>query len=79
MSIEDRIKRVMHDVLGVAEADIDDGSSPETIAAWDSVQHMTLLLALEEELGVTFADADLPHLTTFAKIRGASAAAAAAA
>jgi acyl carrier protein len=70
--IDGRIKQVMSDVLGVERGDVGDDASAETIPAWDSIHHMTLLLALEEELGVTFADADLPDLVSFSAIRAAA-------
>jgi len=54
--VEDRIKRVMAAVFGIAESDITEDASPDTIEAWDSLRHMSLVLALEEEFGVEFTD-----------------------
>lgn len=54
--MEDRIKRVMAAVFGIAESDITEDASPDTIEAWDSLRHMSLVLALEEEFGVEFTD-----------------------
>jgi acyl carrier protein len=43
-------------VFGIAESDITEDASPDTIEAWDSLRHMSLVLALEEEFGVEFTD-----------------------
>ena len=67
--IEHRIRSVMADVLGVRADAIDDRSSPETIETWDSLRHMTLILAIEEELGVQFDGAMVPELTGFGALR----------
>lgn len=66
--IEARIKQVMGDVLGLAPEAVSSDSSTENVPSWDSIHHMSLLLALEQEFGVTFPDAELPDLTTFSAI-----------
>lgn len=57
-----RVIRTVSEVMGVAEGDIDDGSSPDTIDAWDSLNHMKLILALEEEFDVQFADEQIVEM-----------------
>lgn len=37
-------------------------SSPESIRRWDSLKHMQLVLAIEDEFDITFADDDIPNL-----------------
>ena len=46
-----RVREIASDVL---EADVTPDSSPETIESWDSVHHLNLVLALEEEYGFEF-------------------------
>jgi len=48
------VARVIADVLGVDAAVVRPDSSPDTIPAWDSVQHLNLVIALEEEFGARF-------------------------
>ncbi|MEZ4415757.1 MAG: acyl carrier protein [Gemmatimonadota bacterium] len=57
--MRDTVRRVVSSVLGVPEDDINESTGPDTIEAWDSLQHMNLILALEEELGVQFSDDDI--------------------
>ena len=44
----------MSAVLGVPSESIDDRTSPDTVPTWDSMQHLQLVLALEQEFGVAF-------------------------
>jgi acyl carrier protein len=62
------IKRVMSQVLQIAPETIDADSSPESIDRWDSLKHMQLIMALEDELGIQFPDELIPDLTTFRAI-----------
>jgi len=45
-------------VLGVAASELTDASSPETIAAWDSLNHLNLVMALESEFGISLSPED---------------------
>jgi acyl carrier protein len=63
--MEDRIKNVMAAVFGIAPEQISDDASPHDIKGWDSIKHMNLVLALEEEFGIQFEDAEIPSLVSF--------------
>ena len=55
--LKSRVFTLMSRVFKVPVTQINDTSSPETIATWDSLLHMQLIIALEEEFKVQF-DAD---------------------
>lgn len=55
----------MASVFGINEADIDENASPATIEQWDSLRHMNLVLALEDEFGVSFSDEDITQMMNF--------------
>ena len=57
-----RVMQIMSEVFGVAVESIGEDASPDTIGTWDSLRHMQLVLALEEELDVTFPDERIPEL-----------------
>jgi acyl carrier protein len=40
------------DIFGVPVAEITAESSPDTLATWDSIQHLQFVLALEAEFGI---------------------------
>ncbi|MBM4149925.1 MAG: acyl carrier protein, partial [Lentisphaerae bacterium] len=54
--MRDRVVAVISRVLNVPVAELNNTSSPDTIKNWDSLKHMALILALEEELQVAFSD-----------------------
>ncbi len=63
------IKQVMSQILGIAQESITADASAETIESWDSLKHMQLVLALEEELGIQFPDDVIPDLVSFEAIQ----------
>jgi acyl carrier protein len=51
-TILDQVRAVASDLFGVPVNRITAESSPETIEAWDSTQHLNFVLALEEKFGL---------------------------
>jgi acyl carrier protein len=43
-------------------------ASPQTIEAWDSLQHLNLILALEERFGIQFAVDEITSVDSYASI-----------
>jgi acyl carrier protein len=66
---EEVLKQVMSAVLNVDPATIGPGSSMDNIKSWDSLQHMNLVLALEEEFRVTIPDEEAANLSSYALIK----------
>ena len=56
IDIKDRIRSVMSAVFEIDSTTIADDAGPKSIEKWDSLRHMKLVLALEEEFGVRFED-----------------------
>jgi acyl carrier protein len=56
-SMEERVRTIMSQVFGVPAESITSASSKESLSKWDSLGHMNLCAAIEEEFGVEF-DAD---------------------
>jgi acyl carrier protein len=52
--IQSRVFKIASRVLRVPASELSGTSSPETVASWDSLLHMQLVLAIEEEFGVQF-------------------------
>ena len=65
MEAEDRIRNVMAAVFDVPAAEITDEVSPHDIKGWDSLKHMNLVLALEEEFDIRFDEAEIASLVNF--------------
>ena len=66
---ENTLKQVMATLLTVNVADIDSESSMDTIPTWDSLRHMNLVLALEEEFKVSIPDDDAGNITSYKLIK----------
>lgn len=48
---------------------IDSEASMDTIPTWDSLRHMNLVLALEEEFKVSIPDEDAGNITSYKLIK----------
>jgi acyl carrier protein len=51
-TILDQLRGVASDLFNIPASRITAESSPETIDAWDSTQHLNFVLALEEKFGL---------------------------
>lgn len=49
-----RVFKIVSQVMGIPVEEVNEDSSPDTISQWDSLQHMNLVLALEEEFKIQF-------------------------
>ena len=61
--VADRVKKIVAEQLGVAEADIKNESSFVEDLGADSLDNVELVMALEEEFGVEIPDEDAEKIT----------------
>jgi acyl carrier protein len=64
-----RIKQVMAEVLDIDPMLIDDNYSREETSTWDSLNHLRLITALEEALGVKFTMQEVEEMRCYGQIR----------
>jgi acyl carrier protein len=69
MISEEKIKNVLSAILSVPAASIDDKFSSDTCSEWDSLKHMNLVLALEEEFQVQIPDEEVGNMTSYKIIK----------
>ncbi len=55
----DEVLKVISSIIGVPVETLSEKSSQETVAYWDSLKHMNLILSLEEEFKVAFSDKEI--------------------
>ncbi len=67
--LEKRIINVMSAVFELSADEITDHSSPDTIWSWDSLKHMNLVSALEEEFDISFTDSEILEMMNFPLIK----------
>ena len=63
------LKKVIGTVLKVDPSSLGDDSSIDSIPAWDSLRHMNMVLALEDEFGVAIPDNEAAFITSYPLVR----------
>ncbi len=52
------------DIFQVPESSLSPASSPDTIETWDSLHHLGLVVALEQEFGIQISPEEIEQLLT---------------
>ena len=71
--LDDKFFSLLSLLLNVPRERLDRCSSRKTVEQWDSLKHMHLMLALEEEFGIEFDDEELSKLASAAALLDAIA------
>jgi acyl carrier protein len=58
----DRTRSIVADIFTLPIEQIHPESSPDTIETWDSLKHLDIVLALEQEFGVQFSPEEIEQL-----------------
>ncbi len=66
--MKDRVKKVISEVFNIDIELINNESSPDNIESWDSLKHMNLIVALEEEFEIEFNDEEIVDSMNYALI-----------
>jgi len=66
--MNNRLKNIMSNLFDIPVDDINDNISPENCDQWDSLQHMNLILSIEEEFCVSLTDDDVLKIKDFISI-----------
>ena len=66
--MEDKIKEILAIILEIDESDVNNDTNPDTVSSWDSLRHMKLVFAIEDEYDVQFSDDQIIQLTDVGKI-----------
>lgn len=67
-AIQQRIKEVMAGIFSMDAADIGSGSSLKTVEQWDSLKHVGLMMALEQEFDVRIDVEEAVEMTSFTAV-----------
>lgn len=66
---EDTLKQVMSTILGVDLSIIDENASTDNLPNWDSLRHINLVLALEQEFQIQISDDDADSIKSYKLIK----------
>ena len=63
------VEEVVSRVFGVEPGGIDESSTPESVEGWDSMGHLNLVAALEQDFNVSIDIGDVMEMVSVRKIR----------
>lgn len=58
----ERTRRIVADIFALPLEEVRPDSSPDTISAWDSLKHLEMVLALEQEFAIQFTPEEIEQL-----------------
>ena len=64
----EQVCQIVSDVFAVPLEQVDANSSPETIEAWDSMEHLNLVLAVEGRFNLQFTPEEMEQMRTVDQI-----------
>jgi acyl carrier protein len=64
----DQIRGIASDLFAVPTERITADSSPQSIEQWDSIQHLNLVLALEERFNLQLSPEEMEQMKTIGQI-----------
>ncbi len=70
-TVESKVKAVLVTVLGAEIGSVGDATR-QTLLDWNSLKHLEIMFAVEEELGVEFTEDELAELDSAEKIVNAA-------
>lgn len=67
-SIFEQVRTLASDLFAIPPSKINSASSPETVENWDSVQHLNLVLALEEKFNLQLMPEEIEQMKTIGDV-----------
>jgi len=67
--MENKIKEILAAVFNENIENINEDASQDTIEGWDSLNHMNLVVMLEEEFEIEFTDDEISELLNFGLVK----------
>jgi acyl carrier protein len=66
---ETKLKQVLGNVFGIEVSTVDETISVDTVSKWDSLKHLTLVLALESEFDISFTEEQTVQILSYPLIK----------
>jgi acyl carrier protein len=67
-SVEEQVRQLMADVLNLDPNAIDGSTSQDSTSSWDSLSHINLIVALEQEFQVSFDVSEIESMLSYSDI-----------
>ena len=62
MNTLERVRHIIADLFNRSFEQVTSASSPDTLADWDSLQHLNIVLALEQEFALQFTPEEIEQM-----------------
>lgn len=62
MSTRDKVQQIFCNVMEISNDNLPAEVTPDTVESWDSVRHLNLVLALEDEFEIEFDEDDMHNI-----------------
>lgn len=63
--MEERVKKIMSDIFQVNIKEVNEYSCPDSIKKWDSLGHLNLITAIEEEFEIILNEEQITQMLNF--------------
>lgn len=69
MNNEQKLKQIIASVFKIDVGGVNEDTSPDTVESWDSLNHLNLVLALEEAFNVNFTESQTVEILNYELIK----------
>lgn len=69
MTIDERLTRILRDVMDDEGLVVTDETTAAEVEGWDSLSHVTLMFSIEQEFGVQFMGEEFASLGSVGELR----------
>ena len=67
-AIETKVKNIFSKLFGVPVQALSAETSKDSLAKWDSLQHMNLIMSIEDEFGVSLSEDDIGNMVSLGSV-----------
>ena len=67
--MDDKIKKIMSEVFSVSIESISEDSSRQNLESWNSLNHLQMVFALEDEFQITLSPSEATRIIDFQSVK----------
>jgi acyl carrier protein len=71
IDINEKLLEIFKDIFDFQSAELSDKLTPEDIAEWDSINHITLMMEVQAEFGIVFTTMDIKVIRSVGDLQNA--------
>ncbi len=68
-NMEEKLRRILSEMLLIDESQIDDDLSRKQLDSWDSLTHLMLITEIESAFGIFLSDEDIIQINTVGDLK----------